>query len=409
MIAMDALFVIESLRSGIPTRRSTTILPDLRQEISARIVDDLQRLSEDETVSGRMIWGQYGQGKTHALTTLEHLALERNFAVSRVTLSREVSCHDLLAFYREAAAKIRTPDSTIDGMAQHLAKLPPEKVMNATLFQSNRYEHTLPLTVLESYLFSEGESKEKLYADLMGNRLPISEVKSLFKQVRGQRVEIPRFVVAEHARAYVALMADLIQLCGFEGWVILIDEAELIGRLGRLSRLKAYRNLIWLLNWHDGAKQQALYGLVAAATRLQDDLWYGRKNEDRTVMPELAAARAMQNPGTARKEMEDFFSRAISADALHIRPARPMELRALIEEVVALHGVAYAWNAHLDSDALMRELGTQPVRTYIRAALEALDIDFLYGMEQIPASLGYDQAALVEAQEELPTSNDDDF
>ena len=99
----QAIFVIESLRAGIPTRLSTRLLPDLRHSITDQIITDLASLESDVPPPGRLIWGQYGQGKTHALTAIEHQALDRNYAVSRISLSREISCHNLLQLYTQLA------------------------------------------------------------------------------------------------------------------------------------------------------------------------------------------------------------------------------------------------------------------------------------------------------------------
>lgn len=382
---VDALFVIESLRSGIPTRRSTRELPDLRQEISERILHDLDQYELDRYPAGRILWGQYGQGKTHALAAIEHQALDRNFAVSRVTLSREVSCHNLMDFYSEAAGKLRTPDSRLDGLARYLERLSIENVRRSVIFEPDRYVHNLPVLCLEAYLLAAGENREKLYADLMGTRLPASEFRSIYRQVCGERLPALRFRIHEHAYAYLSMLADLIQLCGFEGWVILIDEAELIGRLGRISRMRAYQNVGWLLGWASGSKPGAIYTIAAAASRLQDDLWYGGRNVDRDNMPPLAAERAGgEKAYEAEHDMRVFFKRAISRESLVATPAKHGALVALLEEITRLHGIAYGWEAAFDVERLLKHLGTQPVRTYIRATLEHLDLEMLYNEDSLP-------------------------
>jgi hypothetical protein len=378
----EAIFVIESLRSGIPTRRSTRLLPDIRESVSSRILGDLTRFDAGVIPSGRLIWGQYGQGKTHALTTIEHLALDHNFAVSRISLSREVSCHNLMNFYSQIAPRIRTPDSTLEGIQQYLNRMQPAEIGRSALFEGGRYANALPLQVLDDYYFAEGEDKEKLYGDLLGVRLPVGELGRIHRMIKGSTQPNFKFKVTEHASAYFGLMADLIQLCGFEGWVILIDEVELIGRLGKLSRFNAYRNLNWLLNWQ-GTMKYPIYTVAAAATRLQDDLWYGKTNDDRTMMPELARARSGEE---AAAEMTQFFTRAIDAEALKILPAQEADLVLLLETITRLHGEAYQWAAALSGTDLIRQLGAQPVRTYIRAALEYLDLEYLYGQTQIPTT-----------------------
>ena len=49
----NAIFVMESLRSGIPTRLSTRLLPDLRKNITDQIHADLDQFGEETTQIGR--------------------------------------------------------------------------------------------------------------------------------------------------------------------------------------------------------------------------------------------------------------------------------------------------------------------------------------------------------------------
>jgi len=378
----QAVAVIESLRSGIPTRLSTQALPDLRAYLSEKIEADLQRFAAGEIPPGRLIWGQYGQGKTHMLTTIEHQALEMGFAVSRVTLSREVSCHQLFHFYGRLANALRTPDSLLSGLKQRLSEVKPAALAASPLADPTRYTHPLPRQVAEDCLAAEGEDQELLYGDLCGTRLQVKELRRIHKTCR--QAAWPKFPesfkLREHAAAYLEVMADLVQLCGYKGWVLLIDEVELMGRLGRVSRLKAYQNLNWLLNW--SAIKAPVYTLGAVASRLQDDTWYGgrgRKVDDRTGMPELAGEREGKH---AKAAMAQFFKQAVSKDCPVMRPVHENELSALLEELVRLHGVAHDWPAQLDIADLLHYLGSQPVRTYLRAALEALDLNCLYGQHE---------------------------
>ncbi|NLO37079.1 MAG: hypothetical protein GX112_12115, partial [Clostridiaceae bacterium] len=137
----------------------------------------------------------------------------------------------------------------------------------------------------------------------------------------------------------------------------------------------------------------------------QDDLWYGKTNDDRTVMPELAQERYGDE---AAWTMTRFFSRAIDENALKILPAQEKDLLLLLDTVSQLHGEAYQWNAVLDSASLIRDLGAQPVRTYIRAALEYLDLEYLYGQAQVPQTEQLLEADLAETEEEPISESPDD-
>ena len=179
----EAIFVIEPLRSGIPTRRATRLLPDIREAVSSRILEDLTRFADGTTMPGRLIWGQYGQGKTHALTTIEHLALDHNFAVSRISLSREVSCHNLMHFFSQIAPRVKTPISTLEGIQHYMNQLQPAEIGQSVLFESDRYANALPLQALDDYHYAAGEDHEQRYADLMGVRGPVGELGRIHRAI----------------------------------------------------------------------------------------------------------------------------------------------------------------------------------------------------------------------------------
>lgn len=285
---MEAIKVVEALRTGVPTRISTRTLPDLRKNLTETLRADLDLLTTGKIPRGRLIWGQYGQGKTHVLTTTEHLALDRQFAVSFVSLSREVSCHNLFHFYGRAASRLRTPDSSMFGLERALSKKHASDLQKTSILVPDRYIHPLPAIVIENYLHSAGEEQNLLYGDLMGTRIPLTELKRIHRQNYSEKFPTfeTSFRMIDHAKAYFGCLADTIVFCGYRGWVILIDELELVGRLGSQSRLKAYQNLQWLLNWSN-AHHYPIYVIAAAATSLQSEMWYGGK-DDRTLMPKLA-------------------------------------------------------------------------------------------------------------------------
>lgn len=391
MIAYDeerlkAVRVVEALRAGVPTRVSTRTLPDLREDLTDLIQDDMELFHEEQGVPGRLIWGAYGQGKTHVLTAVEHLALEMGFAVSRVSLSREVSCHNLGHFYSRVAPLLRTPDSAVYGLQRKLNQKKASDLAEARATRPGRYSHPLPAIILEDYFYADGEDQDLLYACLVGSKVSAAELKRIHKAYRNQ--PMPKFErnfkAGEDAPALFGMLADAICFCGYRGWVILVDELELVGRLGRISRLKAYRNLNWLLNW-SGAMRYPIYTVAAAAENLRDEMWHSTRTNtihDEAIMPELALTKF---GATAQDEIRTFFEIGSIGDRCPIiKPVTEDALVGLLEKLVMIHGRAYDWNAALDISSLLHKLGSHPVRTYIRATLEALDVCHLYHEEVTP-------------------------
>ena len=160
--------IIESLRSGIPTRDSTRNLISASSPLHKKFTKDLEELAGSQGVpKGRLIWGQFGQGKTHELTSLEHRAIDQGFAVSRITINRQLSGQRLDHLYTKLADSIRTPNSNLFGIRHVLDKkmlkdLPDTKIQNP-----DRYTHPLPAIILETYFRADSEDQDKLYDSIL--------------------------------------------------------------------------------------------------------------------------------------------------------------------------------------------------------------------------------------------------
>jgi len=381
---LRAVRIIESLRSGVPTRDSTRELPDLRSELMEPIRSDLEACAADKAPRGRLLWGPYGQGKSHFLTVVEHLALDMNFAVSFVSFSRDICCDKLFRFYQRVAPAVRTPDSEVPGLQKQLSTRRPCDLDATPIPHPNRYPHPLPSAVLELLLHGQGDEESyALYLDLMGDRLRLAEVRRVAQGVaKGDLLRnLPRFKMGEHAAAYYGVLADAIRFCGYRGWVILIDEVELIARLGKVSRLDAYRNLSWLLNW-SGTMLYPIYALGAAASSLTD-FWRDetRRRETETLaIPKLASDRLGPE---AESTIRHFFETAEGDQCLTLRPAAPDAIFNLLRCIVRLHGLAHGWSPPEDEEWLRRVTGMlkadDKLRVWLRLVLEALDLCMVTG------------------------------
>jgi len=371
---LKAISIIEALRSGVPTRVTTSELPDLRPDLTESIKSDLENFSKDNIPTGRLVWGKYGQGKSYLLTMLEHIALDMNYAVSYITLSREVSCQNLFSFYQHAAPIIRIPDSKVPGIYNKLSERNIDDLIETPIQTEDRYSHQLPAIVVECMLRSNMvDDFDYLYNDLMGNRMRIAEIRKVAKMagIGDLMVGLPKFT-QHYSYAYFGALSDVVRFCGFRGWVILIDEVELISRLGRVSRLKAYQNLDWLLNVSGNIKYP-IYTIGAAATSLRDYWSSVFKHDDRTVISDLAKERAGEDEMI---RMNKFFEWAMGDHCLKIEQVDRHRREELLQKVCRQHGIAYEWQSpafELIKQSLGNLVADDPVRTHIRATIEALD------------------------------------
>ena len=130
MIAADtdrlrARRVVEALRAGVPSGAAVETLGTGQSELEARYraaLADADRLADqDRQARGFLVRGGFGSGKSHLLTTFEHIALEEGFAVSRVVISKETPLHDPAKLLASAAEAIRSPGSIDRGWGRSRA------------------------------------------------------------------------------------------------------------------------------------------------------------------------------------------------------------------------------------------------------------------------------------------------
>lgn len=379
-----AIAVIESLRAGIPTRLSTRELPDLRPNVTSTISRDLDFLADGSNPTGRIIWGEYGQGKTHELTCIEHLALDKHFAVSRVTLSRELSGQNLLQLYCKIATSTKTSDSRISGITHKLDKKNLHQFLDSPLYDFSRYTHPLPVVIAENYFAADfPDDRDILYGDLLGYKVPLPEIRKIHRKRQIPFPSLDRFLVKDHGKAYFELMSMLIQFVGYKGWVILIDEMELINRLGTVGRMNAYNNLAWLLNWTD-SMNFPIYTVGVGTASLRDK-WTDSNSQSLPDKSKLISLAKEKNSPHIAQSLESFFDKGLDSNiCLSLAPPDRQQLLNVLKRIVDIHSICFDWKPDLDVAEIIDSIGSKPIRTHIRATLESLDYDYLYKEIYIP-------------------------
>ena len=90
---------VEALRNGVPNRAAVEILGCNRPQVESRFDDLLLKAiaseNSPEGTLGMLVSGDFGSGKSHLLSFLEHRALAEGFACSRVAISKETPLYKL--------------------------------------------------------------------------------------------------------------------------------------------------------------------------------------------------------------------------------------------------------------------------------------------------------------------------
>jgi hypothetical protein len=167
---------------------------------------------------------------------------------------------------------------------------------------------------------------------------------------------------------YFSFISRLFLAMGYSGWVLLFDEAELIGRLGKKARLKAYKNMYDFLF----PKEQltATYTIFTLTESYIEDVIEGKHEYDNLD----AAAFELQD----REKIEKTLQSLVSAKPL--QPLSKDEIGVVMEKLLDFYKRAYDWWPDIDMRELLKRTDNRGylLRTRIRAAVECLDQLYQY-------------------------------
>lgn len=371
MYDMEARHIIEALRSGIPSRAVGQYFSEARPKVMKEISDRLDLVCEQGKSNGMIISGKYGEGKTHLLNTVFNLAHSNNMVVSYLSLSKETPMDKLYLVYQKLIQNTYLPKRQQPGFMHELEKISANSpVANEMLLYAAKQLETDKLYYLfRSYLNTE-DSDEKflLQADLEGDFIANAPLKKIYRRIFNQPVKYNvNFTKTRHCSDYFSFMSHLFLQMGYHGWAILIDETELMGRLGKKARLNAYRNMANFL-FPEKSLESAFSIFALSSSYVEDVIEAKHEYENlELIYPDE------QEPA---KSVLDLLVRAPQ-----LLPLTRDEINEVLHKIQDFHGKAYGWTPNLSTDSLTEstQSGGYLLRTKIRAAIEFLDQLYQYG------------------------------
>lgn len=393
--------IIEGLRSGIPYRETAEAMTIGRQDNLKSLTSLMESVASGRRPKawGQIIRAQYGEGKTHLMHAMANLAWDANWVVSMVSISKESPLDRLDYVYPKIAANTFRPGSNQPGLEPMIM----EALAVPHLLAESR---SVPLSertraILDN-LARQHAGMTELFGDLHGQFLTLGELKRIHRENFGKPLKIPSTRIKDEIRSYLALVDWLIGHAGYQGWLLLMDEMELMGKFGRGGRARGYANLGRFLA---GMGERTL-SIWAVAGNFQTDVIMQRQDMERA--PEWLLSRPHE---AADASLAQLALNELSAAHPLERPT-PGQIRELMGRVYDLHQEAYQWNAPMTRerfyDVVRENIGTLDarLRTWIRLALSILDLWFQYGLED--ALVQTDVLTEIDLSEERMTSDSED-
>lgn len=370
----NARHVIEALRSGVPSRAVGAYFSEARPLLQKKLQNRLEAVRTGEKSDGMIVTGRYGEGKTHLLNSVFNMAFEENMAVSMVSLGKETPVDRPYLLYQKLMANIYLPGAAQPGLRSRLEEITQGSSVAGDLLAYAAAElETDKLYYMLKALFGTQEEEERsaFLADLEGDFTTAALIKKSCRRITGSPVKFRQsFTKTKHAMDYFYFTSHLIRQLGCSGWVILLDEAELIGRMGKKTRAKSYVQMQRFLN--PPPELEHVFTLFAFSSSFSEDV-IDRKHEFDSVASVYA-----ESP-EEKKKAEETLNAILRAQELS--PLTEEEITKILMSIQDFHGKAYDWHPDVSAGTLLQatEAGGYLLRTKIRSAIEFFDQLYQYG------------------------------
>ena len=381
---LEARLAVEALRNGVPNREAVRELGCNQPQAEERFIGMLDELAgtDDRSVGpqGMLVSGDFGSGKSHLLAHLEHLSLSRNFVCSRVAISKETPLYDLGKVFTSAMENGRIPNRRgrfIEELALSMNPALEEYTVFAHWTDTAASNGLLSMMFPASRVVHERSRDLDLISEIesfwAGDRILISKIRSGLReidQLQYYKFRAPKAADLPPQRLRFAV--ELIKSVGYRGWVVLLDEVELIGSYSILQRGRSYAEIA---RWMGFAQGENYPGLIVVGAVTEDFASAiispdGQKKDGDYVRPKLEqSARYSALGARAERGM-----RLLEQNCLSLEPPSDEDVKATVDTLHGLYSRAYEWEppAH---EATAGGAGFQGRMRYkVRAAINEWDL-----------------------------------
>ena len=389
---LTARLAVEALRNGVPNREAVRELGCNQPRAEQRFVDMLEGTADAQNrpgaAPGMLVSGDFGAGKSHLLEHLKHLALSRNFVCSRVAISKETPLYHLGKVFSSAMESGRIPDRA-GRFIEELSLAIEQKSARYEAF--SRWAEEAASNGLLSPIFPaslrvyERSDDFELNGDIesfwAGDRIQVAKLRAGLRQIgeaRTYRFRAPKAADLPPQRLRFAV--ELIKGVGYRGWVVLLDEIELMGSYSILQRGRSYAEVA---RWMGLAQGESYPGLIVigavtedfAAAIISPD---GQKKDRDYVRPRLEQnARYAALGARAESGM-----RLLEQGCVALDPPSDDGVRATMETLRRLYRRAYDWEPPVHQ-ATAGGAGFQGRMRYkVRTAINEWDLRRLHATYQ---------------------------
>jgi hypothetical protein len=369
----QARAIIEGLRKGIVPTEYVSFFTVGRQNWLKFIEEELDSFIAYGGGKVRFINGDYGDGKTHFMSVVQQLSLQKDFACSFVVLTREIPIHKFEIVYQEIVSQLRGHFEGVGIRAAIRHWIKEQTSAQQDLGQISASLREIPglnlnfagalMGLLE--LDSSDDSTEKeVYEE------------ALYQWFEGKKVakkDLKKFHVFDllnktNSKDFLGSLIAFLKMAGHKGLILFLDELETVLAQAASIRNAAYENVRLLMDNTEHSQYLQLFFSLTPDVLLSEK---GFKSYD-----------ALWSRVRTVGDSDELNYRSTLVD-LHKTPLKREELEDLGESLRKIHEISYRWNAQqsvprtliADICEKQEEMGAlREVRLFIKQMIRCLDL-----------------------------------
>jgi hypothetical protein len=383
--------VINALKFGVIPDTNLELLCTGRESEMEEFEGCLDMISEGNGAV-KFISGAYGSGKSFLLGIFDQMAVQKGFLTAKTVISKSFGLNSLENLYYNVMHNLSLSgsnaqgtgfeeifDSWVNRLQSYTDKEKASEEIKNVISTLNNYNSSFArafLVYIKAKTNRDTELSNAASSWIKGEKNIPAHLKARF-DVKG---DIDRQNSMDALKAFIRL----INLLGYKGMVILIDELELLMNMRSDLRKSAYENLRYLVDSSGAGEFSNCLFVFAATEELFEDSEKGIRTYD---------ALHQRIGNGLEKSSSSFLDKR--RPVMNLTKLNMEDIQALTDKIVAVHLDAYNWTPKISNEAIrnwtlleFKKAGNpiMPVNTriYITKVIEILDI-----MEQNPDNKVY--------------------
>lgn len=339
----DEKRVLNALRKGnIPGAEISQICVGREREL--KLFDELLDMTKMGGSDLKFINGNFGMGKSFLLKILKEKAFNDNFVVSELTLSNDVRMNKIEDIYNTIAKNIQCKTST--GLKEIIDRW-YSKLRNRTAIYNDvddadidKYIESEVLNVLEEPRKINNSFANAIQAYINAkNRGDLDTENNAIAWVVGDRnlpatqrkmINVKGTITKENAVDFLKALASLLKCLGYNGLVVLMDEAESIMILNTNQRKVSFDYIRDIFDACSGEKFNSTLFVLAGTPEFFDDDKKGVKSYSALY-------------DRIKSYLSNEFA-SVKSPVIIIKGLTDSQLESLGNEIIRIHEDVYDWD-----------------------------------------------------------------